>query len=79
MKNIIDNWDNYWKDYARLNPDLALNNIITKRALLNHYKTHGHKENRTVSELITEDEPDIIIKSITSQYVLNENIFKEKL
>jgi hypothetical protein len=66
-KLIMDNWNLHWKNYARLNKDLALNHITTKRALLNHYNIYGYIEQRRIT--------DITIK----QYILNEKIFREKL
>ena len=41
-------WNDYWQSYAHLNPDLALNNITSKRALMNHFITCGYKENRKI-------------------------------
>ena len=57
---IISNWNNLYKSYIRLNPDLALHGINTKRSLLNHYITCGFKENR---KIVYESENKIIIPS----------------
>ena len=46
--NIINNWDILYKNYSKLNPDLILNGITTKRALLNHYMKYGINENRKI-------------------------------
>ena len=43
---IINNWDKLYKNYSKHNPDLLLNGISTKRALLNHYIRYGINENR---------------------------------
>ena len=64
-------WNDYWQSYAHLNPDLALNNITSKRALMNHFITCGYKENRKIIETVE--------KTLPLQYILTENIFKEKL
>lgn len=64
------NWNNYWQSYAKLNPDLANNGITSKRALMNHYMSLGYKENRNV---------EIITEQISKEFILSENIFKEKI
>ena len=45
---IISNWDKLHKNYSKNNPDLLLNGISTKRALLNHYIRYGINENRKI-------------------------------
>ena len=45
---IISNWDKLHKNYSKNNPDLLLNGISTKRALLNHYIRYGFNENRKI-------------------------------
>ena len=45
---IINNWDKLHKNYSKNNPDLLLNGISTKRALLNHYIRYGFNENRKI-------------------------------
>ena len=73
---IINNWNDIYKDYARLNPDLVLCGINTKRALLNHYVKYGYNENRIICENINISK-NIIIKSnlfILSEKMIIENI-----
>ena len=43
---IINNWEKLYKNYSKNNPDLLINGISTKRALLNHYMKYGINENR---------------------------------
>jgi hypothetical protein len=45
---ITNNWEKFYKNYAKHNPDLLLNGISTKRALLNHYIRYGINENRKI-------------------------------
>ena len=85
----IINWDKYWKQYATFNPDLRLNGITSKRALMNHYKSHGYNENRKLEHQTTEHNintnenmdviENIIIESKNNQFILDENMFKEKI
>ena len=90
----IINWDKYWKQYATFNPDLRLNGITSKRALMNHYKSHGYNENRKLEHQTTEHQTtehnintnenmdvieNIIIESKNNQFILDENMFKEKI
>ena len=60
---IINNWNNLYKSYAKLNPDLALHGINTKRLLLNHYITCGFNENRKI----------IYEKTVSDEQVSNKN------
>mgnify|MGYP005632034479 CR=1 FL=1 len=48
LKQIKKDWDLYYESYAELNPDLKNHSIVTKRALLNHYVTHGYNEGRKI-------------------------------
>ena len=90
--NIINNWNDIYKDYARLNPDLVLSGINTKRALLNHYLKYGYNENRIISDNLDNfnnfnntnnidnndnDNKNIIIKS--NLFILTEEMIIENI
>lgn len=64
---IINNWDKLFKNYSKHNPDLLLNGISTKRALLNHYIKYGFNENRKIF-----DNDNIVIKN--NENITNNNI-----
>lgn len=81
----LDNWDNYWQSYNKLNPDLANNGIHSKRALFNHYNARGYIENRLVTianatthveNNATHVEKDI---PIATTLLLSFEMFKEKI
>jgi hypothetical protein len=83
---VINNWNNFYKNYARLNPDLGINGINTKRLLLNHYVTCGFNENR---KLIYEnpvldnkntvlDNKNIVVNN-KNTIILDESMIIEKL
>lgn len=63
------NWERYWKSYADLNPDLAKNNIHSKRALYNHYNNRGYNENRLVENSTVEHSFD---------YPIEEHCYKHR-
>lgn len=74
LSNIIKNWDLYYKSYKELNPDLEINGITDKRALLNHYVKHGYKEKRLI------DKKKVIITIIKNDkqetnFELEDNMF----
>lgn len=76
---FLDNWEQYWQNYAKLNPDLASAGIKTKRELKNHYQNCGIKENRNVIS-DEQSKPTVNNKVFNEEkYILNEVIFKEKL
>jgi len=76
----VNNWSKYWKTYIELNPDLTNNGISSKRSSLNHFVKHGYDENRQ----ITTELMNIIQHKLTdnenkdSEFLLHENMFKEK-
>ena len=80
-QNIIDNWDNYYKSYSRLNPDLVINGITSKRALLNHYVKYGYIEGRKINDdhIIVVDKPILEEKFENKIYILEERMIIEKL
>jgi hypothetical protein len=49
-QDIINNWDLYYKSYLKLNPDLTLSGISSKRSLLNHFVKYGYDEGRPYCE-----------------------------
>jgi hypothetical protein len=75
---IITNWDNFYKLYAKLNPDLQISGINTKRSLLNHYIKYGFNENRKV---IDDQETFVLPKSQNNftKFLLNDTIIIEQL
>ncbi len=87
---ITNNWEKFYKNYSKHNPDLLLNGISTKRALLNHYIRYGINENRKIfdndndniiinnneNKVITNNIPDTIKENIL---ILNELMIIEKL
>ena len=87
---ITNNWEKFYKNYSKYNPDLLLNGISTKRALLNHYIRYGINENRKIfdndndniiinnneNKVITNNIPDTIKENIL---ILNELMIIEKL
>ena len=75
----IDNWNTYWKQYAMLNPDLGINGITSKRGLMNHFSLRGWNENRQIEYL---EVPQVTIYEQIEeqkQFILRENMFKEKI
>lgn len=76
---IINNWDKLYKNYSKHNPDLLLNGISTKRALLNHYIRYGINENRKIFDndniVITNNENDKIVLSNNDNIAITKNIF----
>ncbi len=67
---IINNWEKFYKDYSKHNPDLLLNGISTKRGLLNHYMRYGINENR---KLFDNDNDNIIITNNDTTSINNNN------
>lgn len=49
-QSIVNNWEIYYKSYLKLNPDLVLSGINSKRALLNHFVKYGYDEGRPYNE-----------------------------
>lgn len=50
FKDIVENWDDIYLNYRKLNPDLTKKGINNKRQLLNHFETYGYRENRQIFE-----------------------------
>lgn len=72
-QEIIDNWDNLYKSYLKLNPDLEFSGITSKRGLLNHFIKYGYDEGRKVIDKI---EPILKPKSIVIEKpIINNNKF----
>ncbi len=71
-QNIVDNWDNYYKSYLELNPDLVMAGINSKRAALNHYMKYGYNEGRQISNIQVVNLKPEPINTIPS-YELNSN------
>lgn len=62
---IIENWNDLYKSYAKLNIDLTISGISSKRSLLNHYLKYGFNENRK----LVDDENILINKDINSNII----------
>ena len=73
---IINNWEKLYKNYSKNNPDLLINGISTKRALLNHYMKYGINENR---KLFDNDNDNIVITNNDSIVITNESDTKENI
>lgn len=71
----LKNWDMYWQNYAKFNPDLASSNITSKRALMNHFNVRGYSENRKIEEVIVHAP---VVKE-KAQFLLYDKMFKEKI
>jgi hypothetical protein len=71
---IISNWDKLYKNYSKNNPDLLLNGISTKRALLNHYIKYGINENRKIFD---NDNDNIVITNNENIVITNNEIIAE--
>jgi hypothetical protein len=89
---ITNNWEKFYKNYAKHNPDLLLNGISTKRALLNHYTKYGINEKRKIFDndndndniIINNNENKVITNNISDTtkeniLILNELMIIEKL
>jgi len=75
---IIRNWNDFYKSYSKLNPDLQISGINTKRSLLNHYVKYGFNENRKViDEQLTFVVPQP--ENIVTKFILNETMIIEQL
>jgi hypothetical protein len=74
-KNIVDNWDNYYKSYLELNQDIVLAGINTKRAALNHFIKYGYAEGRKIfktDQMVLIPNPTPPSSFLNSVYELNE-------
>jgi hypothetical protein len=83
---IIRNWNDFYKSYAKLNSDLQISGINTKRSLLNHYVKYGFNENRRVVDdqenirVIDNQENSISQpQNNSSKFILNDTMIIEKL
>ena len=75
---IINNWEKLYKNYSKNNPDLLINGISTKRALLNHYMKYGINENRKLFDNDNDNHNIVITNNnivITNESETKENIF----
>lgn len=83
----LNNWDKFSTSYAKLNPDLAKNGILSKRALYNHYNVRGFLEKRAVENIVIREEyvapieETIITNKPTTNkiIILTANMFKENI
>jgi hypothetical protein len=71
---VISNWDKFYKNYSKNNPDLLLNGISTKRALLNHYMKYGINENRKIFDNDNDNDNIVIINNDNIGITANDNI-----
>ena len=72
---IIANWNDLYKSYAKLNIDLTISGISSKRSLLNHYLKYGFNENR---KLVDDQDinSNIISELQVNELQVNNNSFK---